>query len=51
MNKTAIILAAGSGSRAGGSVPKQLQNLHGIPVSSIQSIDSYLDARTHKSYL
>ena len=32
MNKTAIILAAGSGSRAGGSVPQQLQNLHGIPV-------------------
>ncbi len=32
MNKTAIILAAGSGSRAGGSVPKQLQNLHGTPV-------------------
>ena len=51
MNKTAIILAAGSGSRAGGSVPKQLQTCMEYPFSSIQSIDSYLDARTHKSYL
>lgn len=32
MKKTAIIVAGGVGLRAGGSVPKQLQELHGIPV-------------------
>lgn len=42
MNKTAIIVAAGSGSRAGGPVPKQLQSLAGKPVF-IHSIERFLE--------
>lgn len=42
MNKTAIILAGGSGTRAGGDIPKQLQLLAGKPVF-IHSIERFLD--------
>lgn len=42
MHKTAIILAGGSGSRAGGDRPKQLQLLGGKPVF-VHSIEKFLD--------
>lgn len=41
MKVTAIILAAGSGTRAGGKIPKQLQMLAGRPVF-IHSIERFL---------
>lgn len=43
MKKTAIILAGGSGTRAGGALPKQLQMLGGEPVF-VHSIRAFLEA-------
>lgn len=41
MKTTAIIVAAGRGTRAGGEVPKQWQQLHGRPVAS-HAIDVFV---------
>lgn len=48
MKKYAIIVAGGSGTRAGGSIPKQLQLLAGRPVF-VHAIEAFLDedADTH----
>lgn len=48
MKKTAIIVAGGSGLRAGGNLPKQLQDLAGLPVFA-HSIKAFLrhDPATH----
>lgn len=48
MKKYAIIVAGGSGTRAGGSIPKQLQPLAGRPVF-IHAMEAFLDedADTH----